>query len=45
MFKIFIGIVIGIIIVEFNIMPEVLDFFNQSGLNDLTIETLEGLKD
>ena len=44
MFKIFIGIVIGIIIVEFNIMPEVLDFFNQCGLNDLTIETLEGLK-
>ena len=44
MFKIFIGIVIGIIIVEFNIMPEVLDFFNQSGLNDLTIETLEGLR-
>ena len=45
MFKIFIGIVIGIIIVEFNIMPEVLDFFNQSGLNDLTTETLEGLKE
>ena len=45
MFKIFIGIVIGNIIVEFNIMPEVLDFFNQSGLNDLTIETLEGLKE
>ena len=45
MFKIFIGIVIGIIIVEFNIMPEVLDFFNQSGLNDFTIETLEGLKE
>ena len=45
MFKIFIGIVIGIIIVEFNIMPEVLDFFNQSCLNDLTIETLEGLKE
>ena len=45
MFKIFIGIVIGIIIVEFNIMPEVLDFFNQSGLNDLTIETLEWLKE
>ena len=45
MFKIFIGIVIGIIIVEFNIIPEVLDFFNQSGLNDLTIETLEGLKE
>ena len=45
MFKIFIGIVIGIIIVEFNIMPEVLEFFNQSGLNDLTIETLEGLKE
>ena len=45
MFKIFIGIVIGIIIVEFNIMTEVLDFFNQSGLNDLTIETLEGLKE
>ena len=45
MLKIIIGIVIGIIIVEFNIMPEVLDFFNQSGLNDLTIETLEGLKE
>ena len=39
------GIIIGIIIVKFNILPEVLDFFNQSGLNDLTIETLEGLKE
>ena len=45
MFKIFIGIVIGIIIVEFNIMPEGIDCFNQSGLKDLTIETLEGLKE
>ena len=32
-------------IVKFNILPEVLDFFNQSGLNDLTIETLDGLKE
>ena len=45
MFKIIFGIIIGIIIVEFNIMPAVLDFFNQSGLNDLTIETLEGVKE
>ena len=45
MFKIVIGIVIGVLLIEFNIMPEVLDFFNQSGLNDLTIETLEGLKE
>ena len=45
MFKIIFGIIIVIIIVKFNILPEVLDFFNQSGLNDLTIETLEGLKE
>ena len=45
MFNIIFGIIIGIIIVKFNILPEVLDFFNQSGLNDLTIETLEGLKE
>ena len=45
MFKIIIGIIIGIILIEFNIIPEVLDFFNQSGLYDLTIETLEGLKE
>ena len=44
MFKIIIGIIIGIMIVEFNIMSEMLDFFNKSGLNDLTIETLEGLR-
>ena len=44
MFKIFIGIVIGIIIVEFNIMPEVLDFFVDSGGVDKSIEVLEGLK-
>ena len=44
MFKIFIGIVIGIMIVEFNIMSEMLAFFNKSGLNELTIETLEGLR-
>ena len=45
MFKIFIGIVIGILICKFNILPEMLSFFNESGLNDITIETLEGLKE
>ena len=44
MFKIIIGIIIGIMIVEFNVMSEMLDFFNKSGLIDLTIETLEGLR-
>ena len=44
MFKIFIGIIIGIMIVEFNIMSEMLDLYNKSGLNDLTNETLEGLR-
>ena len=40
MFKIIIGIIIGIMIVEFNVMSEMLEFFNKSGLNDLKIETL-----
>tara|TARA_Y100000741_G_C18072521_1_gene485208 strand:- start:269 stop:406 length:138 start_codon:yes stop_codon:yes gene_type:complete len=43
MIKIFIGIVIGIFLVEFNVLPEILNFFVESGLNDKTIETLEGL--
>ena len=45
MFKIFIGIVIGILIYDLNIISDILRFFNESGLNDLTIKTLEGLKE
>ena len=45
MFRIFLGIVIGILICDLNIMSDFLRFFNESGLNDLTIETLEGLKE
>ena len=45
MFKITLGIIIGILICEFNILPEMLTFFNESGLNEITIETLEGLKE
>jgi hypothetical protein len=45
MTKIFIGIIIGIIIVKFDVLPEMLNFYNTSGLNDMTIETLEGLKE
>ena len=44
MFKIIIGIVIGILICDLNFTSGILTFFNESGLNDLTIETLEGLK-
>ena len=44
MFKIFIGIIIGIILIEFNIMPEMLDLFVDSGGVDKSIEVLEGLK-
>ena len=45
MFKIIFGIMIGILLIELNLIPEILRFFNESGLNDLTIETLEGLKE
>ena len=45
MFEIIIGIVIGILICDLNIISDILRFFNESGLNDLTIETLEGLKE
>ena len=39
-----IGIIIGVVLVEYNIMPEVLDFFVYSGGVDKSIEVLEGLK-
>ena len=45
MFKIIIGIVIGILICDLNLIPEILRFFNESGMNDMTIKTLEGLKE
>ena len=45
MFKIIIGIVIGMLICDLSIMSDFLRFFNESGLNDITIETLEGLKE
>ncbi len=38
------GIIIGVILVKYNILPEMLDFFIQSGAVDKSIETLEGLK-
>ena len=44
MTKFVIGVIVGPLLAEFNIMSEMLDFFNKSGLNDLTIETLEGLR-
>ena len=45
MFKIIIGIVIGMLIYDLNLISEILRFFNESGMNDLTIKTLEGLKE
>ena len=44
MFKFIIGIIIGVILVKYNILPEMLDFFVQSGAVDKSIETLEDLK-
>ena len=44
MFKIFFGIIIGVILIKFNILPEMLDFFVTSGGVDKSIEVLEGLK-
>ena len=44
MFKFIMGIIIGVVLVEYNIMPEVLDFFVDSGGVDKSIEVLEGLK-
>ena len=44
MFKFIMGIIIGVVLVEFNVMPEVLDFFVDSGGVDKSIEVLEGLK-
>ena len=45
MFKIIFGIMIGILLIELNLIPEILRFFNESGMNDMTIKTLEGLKE
>jgi len=45
MFKFFIGIVIGMLLYDLNLIPEILRFFNESGMNDMTIKTLEGLKE
>ncbi len=44
MIKIIIGIVIGICIVKFGLWPDMLNFLNESGTIDKTIDTLEGLK-
>ena len=44
MFKFIMGIIIGVVLVEFNIMPEMLDLFVDSGGVDKSIEVLEGLK-
>ena len=44
MFKVAIGIIIGVCLVEYNIMPEMLDLFVDSGGVDKSIEVLEGLK-
>ena len=45
MFRIFLGIVIGMLLYDLNLIPEILRFFNESGMNDMTIKTLEGLKE
>ena len=45
MFKIFLGIVIGMLLYDLNLIPEILRCFNESGMNDMTIKTLEGLKE
>jgi|TARA_B100001094_G_C17389817_1_gene420739 hypothetical protein len=44
MVKLLIGVLIGYLIFEYNIMPEVLNFFVDSGGVDKSIEVLEGLK-
>ena len=44
MIKITIGIVIGVCIVKFGLLPDILNFLNDSGATDKAIETLEGLK-
>jgi hypothetical protein len=44
MIKILIGIIIGVVLVKFDILPEMLTFFIESGAVDKTIESLEGLK-
>ena len=38
------GIVIGICIVKFGLLPDILNFLNESGATDKAIDTLEGLK-
>jgi|TARA_R110000782_G_scaffold5701_1_gene19750 hypothetical protein len=44
MVKILIGVSIGYLVFKYNIGPEVLDFFVETGAVDKTIESLEGLK-
>ena len=39
MTKFVIGVIVGLLLAEFNIMSEMLNFFVESGLNDVTIET------
>ena len=44
MFKILLGIIIGYTISHFDVFPYLIEFFNYSGLTDISIETLEGFK-
>lgn len=44
MVKLLIGALIGYLVFKYNIMPEVLNFFVDSGGVDKSIEVLEGLK-
>tara|TARA_B100001057_G_scaffold477335_1_gene546412 strand:- start:2811 stop:2951 length:141 start_codon:yes stop_codon:yes gene_type:complete len=44
MFKFMFGVFIGYVFFEFNLLPEMLDLFVDSGAVDKTIESLEGLK-
>ena len=44
MIKIIIGIVIGICIVKFGLLPDILNFLNESGATDKAMDRLEGLK-
>ena len=44
MVKLLIGALIGYLVFKYNIGPEVLKFFVETGAVDKTIESLEGLK-
>ena len=44
MFRFVLGVAVGFLIYDLNLVPHMITFFNESGLNQTTISYLESLK-